>query len=434
MTARTRVVVRQSMLGLACALGAAAATFATMPLMLQLLSKQSFGVWLVLLSVFQWLTLLDLGVSAGARNEIARAAALQDHERVRRAITTGWLYVSLISFALFLLTASVLWLTPARHWLAVHVFGGVDPGAALWLVAAGACIAFAMGYVQSAFAALEKASAVSLFALLSNVMFAALLLLAQWLSLDRMSEVAALYLMAIVGANAWLIARFYVLYPQYRPRLSSIDHRIRYAIVGFGLRLFVIQLAALVIFTTSRVMSSLLLGPESVVVYEAGFKIFSVITMVHTLVMSTLWSSFTQAHEQGELQWIRGSLLRLMQAMLILVVGCAALAWVCPWLIIQWLGADQVGSPSVYALFALTTVLGCWSNIFAYFLNGVGNTSVQLLSAVAACLVNIPATYFFTVTLDYGLTGILLGTLVSLGFFSVLGPIQVRRLLQARTN
>jgi O-antigen/teichoic acid export membrane protein len=434
MTARTRVVVLQSILGLASVVGAGAAAFAAMPLMLALLGKQSFGVWLVLLSVFQWITLFDLGVSSGARNEIARAAAHQDHELVRTAITTGWLYVAFISLGLFILAAMFVWLTPAHRWLVVRVFGGVDPGAALWLVVAGACIAFALGYVQSAFAALERASAFSLFSLISNVTFAALLLLAPSISVDRMSEVAALYLMAIVGANLWLVARFFFLYPLYRPRLTSIDHRIRHRIMGFGLRLFVIQLAALVIFTTSRVMASLLLGPESVVVYEAGFKIFSVITMAHTMIMSTLWSSFTQAYERGELQWIRSSLRRLTQAMVPLLLGCAVLAWACPWLISNWLGADQVGSPSIYALFALTTVLGCWSNTFAYFLNGIGNTSVQLWSAIAACVVNIPATYVFTVTLGFGLSGILLASFVSLSFFSVLGPVQVKRLLQVRTN
>lgn len=427
---RTRRVMQQAGVGLISRFGAVAATFAATPLMLHILGKQQFGVWLVLLSVFQWVTLFDLGVSAGARNEIARAAAAQDPARIRSAITTGWLYVSLLSLALFALATLVLAFTPVRPWLQAHAFGGVDAGAALWIVTVGACASFAAGYVQSVYAALEQASAFSIFSLLSNLAFLGLLSVAQPLSLHRIADIALLYLLAMLGANTWLIARFFKAYPQYRPRYADVDPALRGRILGFGARLFIIQLAALVIFTTSRLMASMLLGPESVVVYDAGFKVFSLVTLVHTLIMSTLWSSFTQAYERGEMAWIRRSLLRLVQLMLPLILGCAVLALLSPRIVRLWLGPEQVGTLGFYVLFAATTVLGCWSNIFAYFLNGIGNMSVQFYSAIAAGLVNIPATYFFTVTVNLGLTGVMLGTLVSLCFFSLLGPLQVYHLLK----
>ncbi|MFM2343380.1 MAG: hypothetical protein RLZZ592_3033 [Pseudomonadota bacterium] len=422
--------MKQAGVGLISRFGAVVATFAATPLMLHSLGKQQFGVWLVLLSVFQWITLFDLGVSAGARNEIARAAAAHDPARIRRAITTGWLYVSLISLTLFFLAALVLVLTPVQPWLQEHAFGGVDAGAALWIVTAGACTSFAAGYVQSVYAALEQASAFSVFSLLSNLAFLALLGVAQPLSLHRLADIALLYLLAMLGANIWLIARFFKAYPQYWPRRVDVDPALRGSILGFGARLFIIQLAALVIFTTSRLMVSMLLGPESVVVYDAGFKVFSLVTLVHTLIMSTLWSSFTQAYERGEMDWIHRSLLRLVQLMLPLILGCAVLAWLSPHIIRLWLGSEQVGTLGFYMLFAVTTILGCWSNIFAYFLNGIGNMRLQFYSAIAAGLVNIPATYFFTVTINLGLIGIMLGTMVSLCFFSLLGPLQVYRLLK----
>lgn len=410
--------------------GAVAAIFAATPLMLHLLGSQQFGVWLVLLSVFQWITLCDLGVSAGARNEIARAAAAQEHERVRTAVTTGWFYVVLISLALFVLVAVVLTLTPAQQWLATRVFKGIDPGAALWLVVAGACVSFAAGYVQSVYAALEQPSVFSLASLAINGGFLVLLGVAYLLRLNLMVHIAALYLFAIVGSNAWLIFRFFARHPQYRPRRSALDHSLRSGILGFGMRLFIIQVAALVIFTTSRLMASMLLGPQSVVIYDAGFKVFSLVTMIHTLIMATLWSSFTQAYERREMAWIRLSLLRLVQSMVPLALGCSVLAVLSPWFISWWLGAGQVGEQKFYALFAVVTVLSCWSNIFSYFLNGIGNTRVQLMSAIAAGLVNLPATYFFTKIAGFGLSGILLGTLVSLSFFSVLGPLHVLHVLK----
>jgi O-antigen/teichoic acid export membrane protein len=301
------------------------------------------------------------------------------------------------------------------------------------VVAAGSCLSFALSYIQSVYAALEKASAFSLFSLLSNVGFLVLLALASLLSSSDVFQVSVLYLLAMVGANLWLIVRFVALHPEYRPRFASIDHSMRGRMLGFGIRLFVIQVAAMVIFTTSRLMASLFLGPASVVVYDAGFKIFSLVSVVHTLIMSTLWSSFTQAYERAEWDWIRSSLRRLTTLMLPLSIACVALAAVSPRLITMWLGPQQIGPPHLYFWFAAVTLLSCWSNIFAYFLNGIGNTSVQFVSAIVAAILNIPASYFFAVRLEQGVSGLLIGTLLSLALFSVAGPIQALGLLKKNT-
>jgi O-antigen/teichoic acid export membrane protein len=398
--------------------------------MLGLLGGQQLGAWLVLLSVFQWITMFDLGVSAGARNEIARSIAAGDELRVRQAITTGWMYVATISLVLFVVVAAVLALTPLSDWLGQRVFNGVDVRGTLWLILGGACITFALNFIQSAYAAMEKASAFSLFSLVVNVGFLVLLLFASVTSIDSMESVAMMYVVAMLFGNGLLIWWFRRSFPHYMPNRYAVNNSLSGVIVSFGVRLFIVQLAALIIFTTSRLLTSAWLGPESVVIYDAGFKVFSVVTMAHTLLMSTIWSSFTQAFERREFAWIRQTLQRLERLMLPLIAACAVLALCSPSLVRQWLGDAQVGSSAFYALLAMTTILSCWSNIYAYLLNGVGDTRVQLISAVFAGAINVPASYFFTVTLGMGLPGIVLGTLVSLLPFSVLGPYAVRKLLR----
>jgi O-antigen/teichoic acid export membrane protein len=427
---RTRKILFQSGIGLVSKIGAIGATLAATPLMLKLLGGQQLGVWLVLLSVFQWITMFDLGIAAGARNEIARAFAVRDELRVRQAITTGWFYVAAISLFLFIGGAGILTLTSLSDWLRQRVFSGVDVTITLWLILGGACITFALNFVQSAYAAMEKASAFSLFSLVVNVGFLLLLVLANIWSIDSMELIAIMYTVAMLCGNAWLILQFFRSYPQFIPDRYSINNALSGVILKFGVRLFIVQLAALIIFTTSRLLASAWLGPESVVVYDAGFKVFAIVTMLHTLIMSTIWSSFTQAFERGEFLWIRQTIRRLALLMIPLIVACVVLAVIAPTIVRHWLGSAQVGSISLYLMLAITTILSCWSNIYAYLLNGVGDTRIQMISAIFAGVINIPASYFFTVTLGMGLTGIVLGTLVSLLPFSILGPSAVRKLLR----
>lgn len=431
-TNRTRSVLQQSILGLVYRFGAVAASFAMMPLMLKQLGAQSLGAWLVLLSIFQWITFFDLGVSAGARNEIARAVANHDTSHAQRAITTGWFYTVLITLLLAILAVSILALTPLTSWLKDNAFAGVDAHIALWVVALGACMSFALSYIQAAYAAYQKASAISMFSLMVNVCFLGLLYVVQPSEENGLTMMSLLYLLALLGANLWLIVRFFVLHPETRPRLTSIDHGLRSNIMEFGVRLFFIQLAAMVIFATDRLMVSTFVGPAEVVIYDAGFKVFSIITMVHTLVMSTLWSSFTHAYEQNDWNWIKKSLKRLAWLMIPLSAGCIFIAAISSWLIASWLGQAQVGPLTMYAWFAVVVILSSWSNIFAYFLNGIGNATIQLYSAIVAALVNIPAAYFFSEIMGMGISGVLIGTVCSTSIFSILGPWQVIKIIKSK--
>lgn len=429
LSSRSHTILRQASIGFVAKFGAIAATVASMPLMLRLLGEQELGAWLVLLSIFQWITMFDLGISAGARNEVARAVALKDELRARQAVTTGWLYVSMISLILFAIGAIFLQLTPLAKSLQQHVFNGGDITLTLWLMLGGACITFALNFIQNAYAAIEKPSAFSIFSLVSNVGFLLLLMLASVWSMNSMEGIAIIYIVAMLSGNVYLIIRFRLLFPHYMPERSSFNYALSGVIVNFGLRLFIIQLAALVVFTSSRLLASAWLGPESVVIYDAGIKVFSIITIVHTVLMTTVWSSFTQALERREMVWVRRTLRHLTVLMLPLIAGCTILAISSPSLVRHWLGDAQVGQSSLYTILAITTVLSCWSNIFAYVLNAVGDTRIQLVSAVGAAAINFPATYYFTLTLDMGLLGIALGTLVSVLPFSILGPYAVRKLL-----
>jgi O-antigen/teichoic acid export membrane protein len=428
---RSHTILRQSSIGLVAKLGAIAATFASMPLLLRLLGEQELGAWLVLLSIFQWITMFDLGISAGARNEVARAVALKDELRARQAITTGWLYVVIVSLTLFAVGAGFLLLTPLAKWLEHRVFNGVDITVTLWLMLGGACITFALNFIQSAYAAIEKPSAFSIFSFLVSFGFLMLLLLASVLAINDMVSIAFMYVVAMISGNVYLIIRFRLLFPHYMPERLSFNYALSGVIVQFGVRLFIIQLAALLIFTTSRLLASAWLGPESVVVYDAGSKVFAIVTIVHTVLMTTVWSSFTQALERREIEWVRRTLRHLKVLMLPLIAGCAILAFASPGLVRLWLGDGQVGQLSFYTILAITTVLSCWSNIFAYMLNAVGDTRLQLVSSIAAAAINLPATYYFTLTLDMGLVGIVLGTLVSVLPFSILGPYAVKKSLRS---
>lgn len=428
MNVRDIIIVRQVAAGLVLRLLAVAGSFLVMPVMLRRLGSAELGVWLVLLSVFQWITFFDLGVAAGARNEMARAFASQDTNRIRQAIATGLFYTVIISTVLALFCLVIGLLTPALPLLEQYSFHGRATGIAIWIVAIGSCSAFVLNFIQMIYAAEQRASAVSYFSAASNLIF---LLLAYWWPLnflENLTHISTLYLASMVIANLSLVYWFFRARSDLVPSRKDIQPAMRKRILGFGVQIFVIQIAAMVVFTTARVLVSSLAEPSAVVTYDAAFKLFAVITMLHTLLMSTLWSSFTAAHEVGDWEWLRSRIRRLQWLTLPVLLGSIALAFISPWIIERWMTRSQVGSMSLYLSFALLTTMSAWANVFAYFLNGIGDTKVQLRTSVLALIFHFPCCYLFAKVLGFGLVGINIGTLVSLSFFAVAGPIYVWRL------
>ena len=70
------------------------------------------------------------------------------------------------------------------------------------------------------------------------------------------------------------------------------------------------------------------------------------------------------------------------------------------------------------------TVISVWNNIYAFFVNGIGRIKPQLYSAIVAGLINVPLSIYFAKYLVLGISGVILGTIVSLFLFSIIGPIQ----------
>jgi O-antigen/teichoic acid export membrane protein len=423
-------ILRQTVLGIILRFIAILTTFLALPIMLNRLGSADLGVWLVLLSVFQWITFFDLGVGAGARNEMARAFSAGENYRIRQSIATGFYYTTFITAVLVIICIAVGALTPAIFLLENSAFDGRGASVAIWIVALGSCGAFVLNYIQTVYAAQQRASAISYFAAMSSLIFLVLIFCWPDLNLDNLTLISTLYLTSMVVANISLMIWFFWGRWDLLPSAKDVNPEMRNRILGFGIRIFIIQIAAMIVFTTSRVLASIFLGPEEVVIYDAAFKLFALITMVHALIMSTLWSSFTEAHILRDWIWLHNRVRYLQIFTVALIPVSIALAFGSPWIIRSWLTNDQVGTSGLYISFAILTFVIVWNNVFAYFLNGIGDTKVQLKTSLLALVFHFPSCYFFTKIMGWGLVGINLGIIVSLSFFAIAGPISVRKLLK----
>ena len=170
----------------------------------------------------------------------------------------------------------------------------------------------------------------------------------------------------------------------------------------------------MVIFATDNLIIARILGPAQVTPYAVAYQMFSLIIFAHGILLAPLWSAYTDAYAKGDLVWVRGTIRRLNWLMIPIILlsagGVIGGRAVCA----AWLGQELTFPPMLFELMGVYTVVAVWNNVYAYFLNGIGDIDLQLWLAIAAGVLNVPLSICFARSLGLGSAGVILGTIVSL--------------------
>jgi O-antigen/teichoic acid export membrane protein len=238
----------------------------------------------------------------------------------------------------------------------------------------------------------------------------------------------------MVVSNLLLIYYFFKKHAEVKPSIKYIDLSRIKEIASLGVKFFIIQMAVLVIFATDNIIITQVLGPEHVTPYNVVFKLFSIITIGHSIILAPLWSAYTDAYTKGDIGWIRNILKKLNMLMIPIIIGVLILIIFARQIINIWIG-PVIKFPYLLVLFmGIYTVISVWNNIYAYFVNGIGRIKPQMFSAILGGFINIPLSIYFAKYLSMGISGVILGTIVSLSLFAIIGPIQTYYILNKRPS
>ena len=160
--------------------------------------------------------------------------------------------------------------------------------------------------------------------------------------------------------------------------------------------------------------------------------------MFFVIVTNQLWSAYIEAYEKGDREWMDSIIKNLVKIWLgtVALGGVMVLLsdFVYYWWINKWLDPDKViDFPFMVSVFIWISVcMTNWVNVFNLVLNGTSKIKLQMIAMISAAILNLPLSYFFTKTLEMGMIGIILGTIVSLIPNAVIAPIQVRKILNGK--
>jgi O-antigen/teichoic acid export membrane protein len=413
-----------------CKAAAMASSFLSIPLMISYLGPEKFGVWSTLLSIISWIVFFDLGIGNGLRNKVTESLAKGEKDKARQYTSTAYMVIGLIALTLWIL------LTAMSHyisWQSVFNTNAVSEYSlrkTIQIAAFFILLNLWLGLVAALLSAIQRTSMVALGQLVSNLLVL-LYLFVFCLKTPNGSigNLAIVYGISLVISNLLLSVWLYQRHAELRPHVHINALQLR-PLLSLGVQFFIIQLAALIIFTTDKMLITQIFGPQYVTQYEVVSKLFNTITFLHATISTPILPAYADAFHRKDFSWMRKMLSMQLLIFGVIVVAVFIMSLLAKPIIAIWIGDHLIISSQLIAIMAVLVVVSTWNNIYAMLVNGVGEIIPQLYTAVVAMVVNIPLSIFFAKYTALGISGILLGTICSLLMAAVVLPVQVHHLLK----
>ena len=99
-----RALVRNTFFNLLMLMSNAVVAFLLVPFFVGQLGKPSYGVWVLIGSVFRYRILLGMGLNSAINRRIPMYLAKDDEEGIRKTVSTGLFFYTIIAVVLAVLT------------------------------------------------------------------------------------------------------------------------------------------------------------------------------------------------------------------------------------------------------------------------------------------------------------------------------------------
>lgn len=410
------------------------ASFLTLPYAIKFLGPESFGVWATMLTLISWVMLFDVGIGNSLKNKITESIASGDNQTASSFVSTAYVVIGGIATILFLTFFFVSFYVPWDKFFNTSSIDSDTLHLSIVLLILFICLNFWLSLVSQVLHGLQKSSLTILGQLISNILALFFVLILYYFFESNIVLMVASYGVALLTSNLFLSFFLFREHLTLIPRIRFFSINNVSGLVNLGMRFFVIQIAVLAIFMTDKILISQLLGPSFIVPYEVLFKLFSVFTIAHSLILVPLWPAYSDAYSRKDFTWIKRQIKRQLFIALVLIIGALIMLAGGPYITSIWIGETFHAPFLAYFMFSLFIVVTVWNNVFAYYVNAINKTNVQLVTAIIGAILNVPLSIFLVRYLGFGFEGIVLSTIICLSIYSFIGPFEVYKNISNRVS
>lgn len=399
------------------------------PVTIDFVSPEIYGLWLTLSSIIIWFSHFDLGFANGFRNKFAEAKANHDIELAKKYISTTYAVLGFI----FLCVAIFLNFINAQiNWgILLNVSNEYtdEIRLAFYYLASFFCLNFVVNILSIFLAANQMPVIGSLITTIGQICSLLVIYVLSYTIKGSLWHLS--FCITGVPCLILIISSFVIYnlkaYRDYRPDLSHIDWSKAKDIMGLGLNFFIVTIFVMVIFQFMNVIITRNLGPESVTQYNLAFKYMNISYMFIGILSYPLWSAFTDAYTKKEKQWMTNVLCKMDKVLLLMVLIMSIMILVSTFFFKLWIGKKVEIPFDVTIATAIYVFSMCCGQVYMMMINGIGKIRLQLCIYALLAIVAYPIMNY-TCHL-WGIVGVLILPTITYLSQAVLMRIQLTKLI-----
>jgi O-antigen/teichoic acid export membrane protein len=358
-----------------------------------------------------WSHHFDLGLGTGLKYKLTEAIANGDIKRSKHLVSTAYASISIImGLALVVLIPVVLNI----NWCSL-LNASIELCNEITYCILSILIVFALQFILELITIVLKSyqrTAISeVFKPISNIISLVIIIILGFFSHDSLifASLAMIvpYLIVLLIANIWYFTKQY---KDISPTFSYIHKKYISDIYSLGLKYFVNQFSALVVFSTANFLLSHTIGPSEVSIYSTANTYYNIIVIFFTAIIVASSTPITDAFVRSDIPWIKGCMRKLFIIATIAIALELILFAISGFAFRIWVG-DKIIVPTPLAIaFVVYNILALFSQQYGLFLASVGKMNLNVIISCCKIVLFIPVAVYFVKS--FGAIGLVLATII----------------------
>lgn len=405
-------------------------SFIIVPITIDFVNAENYGIWLTLSSMVTWISFFDLGFTNGLRNKLTEAISLQKYELARTYISTSYVLLFGIFFTLWLVITLTM---PYLNWVEIlHVSTSSAPNIsqAFIIIFSYFCLSFVLKIINIVLFADQRAAMSSLIDVSGQII--ALLVIYSLTLVTKGSLQLLCFSLCITPLLVTLLFSIFLFRGKYKKIRPSIKYlKIKYIkpLFNTGSKFFIIQIATIIQYQMSNFIIARNFGMSEVTDFNIAYKYFGVLTMAISILLLPFWSAATDAYTRQDFMWLRNKIKQYIQCFLLLAIVGIMMYFCSEQVYYIWL-KERVNIPTSLSFWTmLYNIVNVFSYPFVILLNGIGAITIQLYSSLISPILFIGIVIFLIQNTFLGINSVLIASILSNFYGFIIAPIQYRQVI-----
>ncbi|QCX39134.1 polysaccharide biosynthesis protein [Aureibaculum algae] len=402
---------------------------------LDYLDKTTYGIWLTLTSFLTWFSFFEIGLGNGLKNKLAEALADKNYELGKIYVSTTYailaVVVVLLAIVFFIGNVFIDWtivlntdknLINELSAVALIVFGFFF-------------LRFVIKLISTVLYADQRPAIANAFGPIGNLLSLIIIYI-----LTKTTEGNLIYLSwvySVVPVIVLIVVSIYFYKNEYRriaPSIKSIKFHYAKDLLNLGVIFFLIQIAGLIIYQSTNIIIAQYFGPSEVTVYNIGYKYFSIMAMIFTIIVSPFWSAYTEAWVKNDMKWIKNTVKKLLLIWVgISIIGVIMLIFADPFYHL-WIGNEIIIPFKLSLVLFIYFMTFTFGNVYVTFLNGIGKIKLQMYAAFFGVSLFLLSAFVLIKYFNFGIIGLVIASIISNFYGLILAPIQYSKIVNKKAK